>query len=294
MIKNLYYVLLLAFISVIPLEAIAATGDILYQNCVGSSCSGERSKTGFTRTVETSGCYTGKCLKLVATPNKDKYGSGSTSIAADINNKKELTVVYYVKFNKDAHDIADANIKGIRPYYGGSGDYIYATMDAHGSGFYQSTHENFFMDVEPVVWEVRTKYYPQYCQNTSGSTYQCPTRVKFKFTVDGMRGFGTTWREVRHYIKMPTSASSADGKWKMWIDGTLILSAYDVDRKDAGGDYFNKVTFYPSSEAKESFVHWVDDMTIYEGYVPPSGSGGGGGPGDGEVSVPQGFEMIAN
>ena len=34
---------------------------------------------------------------------------------------------------------------------------------------------------------------------------------------------------------------------------------------------FSGFTFYPSSEAGEAFEHWMDEMIIYEGYVPPNG-----------------------
>jgi hypothetical protein len=43
-----------------------------------------------------------------------------------------------------------------------------------------------------------------------------------------------------------------------------------------GGTTFTKVSFYPSSEATESFEHWEDEMIIYEGYVPPGASGDNG------------------
>jgi len=48
-----------------------------------------------------------------------------------------------------------------------------------------------------------------------------------------------------------------------------VLHADDVGRKAGGTDYFTKVLFYPSSEAAEPFAHWMDEMVIYEGLVPP-------------------------
>ena len=70
---------------------------------------------------------------------------------------------------------------------------------------------------------------------------------------------------------MPTNQNSGDGEYKLWIDETLVFSAYNIDRDNDGtADYFTSLNFYPSSEAGEAFEHWIDEMVIYEGYIPPS------------------------
>jgi len=70
---------------------------------------------------------------------------------------------------------------------------------------------------------------------------------------------------------MPSSDISNDGEIKMWVDEELIYHAYNCDRHSGGTNNFTGMNFYPSSEASEDFEHWMDEMVIYEGYVPPSG-----------------------
>jgi hypothetical protein len=164
-------------------------------------------------------------------------------------------------------------MKALRPYHGG-GNYLAATNDVMNDnsppGPYISGFDELFITKTSAVDNIKIGY-PTYCKLLSTNYYQCTTRALYDFTVNGYKNFGTTWRNVRQYLKMPTSATSNDGVWKIWVDNVLLLSA-TFNRHDEGNDVLSQLTFYPSSDAREPFEHWMDDMIIYEGYVSPDGS----------------------
>jgi hypothetical protein len=267
----------------IAIPAFSANGDVIWSGC-GATCDASfaGSKTGWTRTIETTGCSSGECLKLDAAPNgqgncgtgETRYGAGNTSIStSSVSGYDEITVVYKVKFDSSNRAINDGNIKGVRPLQGSSGSYTFATLDAHfGRDFYMASWENgATLSPESVVTFVNTN--APYCTQLMGD-YDCNKRMQISFTVDSMDGYpANTWREVRHWFKLPTSGTSADGEAKMWVDDTLVFHLTDVDQDDEDNTVFSSLLFYPSSEDCDDDVeHWLDEMKIYEGYVPPGSS----------------------
>jgi hypothetical protein len=269
---SLLVLILLSFV-LIPSQSYAAAENVIFSAC-GSSCSDSYagSARGWRRTVERSGCVSGECLKLDASPNGSRYGAGSTRInVRNVSGHDEITIVYYVKLNPGNRSLKDANIKGVRLYTSDTA-YIFSTNDGHFSwDQYQSYTSSLTMKNSGGL--VGVKQHPDYCRSNGGGTYDCPVRYDIQFkTKDGKEGYPSgVWRKVRYWVKLPSSASSRDGESKLWIDEQPIFHADNVRRDPDGRDTFTLMTFYPSSEAGAKFEHWLDEMTVYEGYVPPSG-----------------------
>jgi hypothetical protein len=266
-------VLILLSSVLIPSQSFAATGDVIFSGC-GSTCSDSYagSANGWRRTVEKSGCVSGECLKLDASWNGARYGAGSTRITVgSVNGHDEITIVYYVKLNPGNRSLKDANIKGVRLYTSSSA-YIFSTNDGHFS-FDQYQSYTSALTMESLGGLAGVKQNSSYCRNNGDSTYNCPVRYDIQFkTKDGKEGYPSgVWRKVRYWVKLPSSASSRGGESKLWIDEEPIMHTYNVRGASDARGTFSSMTFYPSSEAGTKFEHWLDEMTIYEGYVPPSG-----------------------
>ena len=75
---------------------------------------------------------------------------------------------------------------------------------------------------------------------------------------------------MRHYVKAPSSGQS-DGEVKTWVDGKLIYSVTGANLHSAnyGGATITHITVAPVDESATPHEHWYDNITIYEGYVPP-------------------------
>jgi hypothetical protein len=267
----------------------AASGDILYQNCTsGTTCSGAASKNGWNRTVQTTGCQSGSCLKLVGTANNGKYGSGNTSITASgISGKKEITVTYWIKFNKSSRSIKSGNIKAFRPLTGSS--YYFANMGPHFGWDYYGSVNSGPMTVTDKVTSVKTN--TGYSKSLGGYNYNNPDgRFDLKFTAGGHSGFGAYWTKVRHWMKLPTTLGGSNGESKIWINEQLIATFTNQKASKNAQTTFGGFTFYPSSEAGEPFEHWMDEMIVYDGYVPP---GGTTNPAPASPPPPQGLNISA-
>jgi hypothetical protein len=281
--KNLL-ILLLSLIFLTP-DVFAETGDILYSNCVNAgSCTGAGSSIGWVRTVESTGCYSGSCLKVTGTSNPhDGYTHGgsndlpiSTSAA---NGKSEITVVYYTKYHQMMDDITDANFKSFRPYVGG-GNYYFATINgfrlsgAVARDFYASF--NYGIVTPTAIFQVQD-YEDTYegngdaCDDLGNGTYNCnPAGRLLGRILSPAQPIGTTWVKLRQWIKIPSTTSASDGEAKLWVDEELAFHMTGIGM-DGTQTTFSDFTWYPSSEAGEAFEQWMDEMVILEGYVPPGG-----------------------
>jgi len=83
-------------------------------------------------------------------------------------------------------------------------------------------------------------------------------------------GMGTAWRHMREYVKAPTAGQS-DGEVKLWIDDNLIFSVTNANlyNLNNGGSTITHITVAPVDESATAHEHWYDNITVYEGYVPP-------------------------
>jgi hypothetical protein len=200
------------------------------------------------------------------------YGAGSTSIpASGISGKNEITVVYWIKFNKSTRDIFNGNIKAFRPLTGGT--YYFAVMSPHfGMDYYGSDNTGPMTVTNKVTSVLTTAQQNGYSTNLGGGNYSNDDgRFKLNFTAEGHNGFGAYWTKVRHWIKLPTTTGGNNGESKLWINEELISTFTNQRAGSEASTTFNGFTFYPSSEAGEAFEHWMDEMVVYDGYVPPGG-----------------------
>jgi hypothetical protein len=113
-----------------------------------------------------------------------------------------------------------------------------------------------------------------YAQKNSDGTYTNNDGwLKGNIELGATQRPGTTWVKFTVYYNLPSSTSAFDGKLKVWVNNQLIIDLWGAGLKDSGSlTKFTKLSFYSSSEAGEFFEHWMDEMVIFEGYVPPDGS----------------------
>jgi hypothetical protein len=283
---NLKFPLKLVFMSAMLVassfdSSFAATGDILYQNCTtAGGCTGAGSAGGWTRTVETSGCYTGSCLKLVGTVNPYNtsiYGAGSTSLpASGVAGKTEITISQWVKYDEDVNSISSGNMKLDRAYTGGNLDF-YATSitPSFGKDFYMGAMKGTMINKASWFDMVESSDNRDYPANNGDGTYDVNGYIKGSITSGGPQAPGTKWVRVTKYLRLPTTSGGNNGAVKVWIGDDLLFELTDAgySTQYAGGTTFTSLNFFPSSEAGEPFEHWGDEMIVYEGYVPPSDNG---------------------
>ncbi len=203
------------------------------------------------------GVNNSKCLKL------DISSSVIASFSAYVNSDP-VTIVYWERFDK--YPIADANIKGVRPYYGpNGGDYMAATMSQHfNDKFYISTWREAKVFTGANVTAIQKD--ENYCENIGVDTYRCDNgRVRINWEP----GFKTNWTKVRLYINLPSSPETNDGEIKAWLNEELTLTVTEILGKADIGQNTTSILFAPSDAASESYNHFYDEVTIYQGYVPP-------------------------
>jgi hypothetical protein len=99
--------------------------------------------------------------------------------------------------------------------------------------------------------------------------------VQFHWSTDSgaTDGMGTQWHFIRIYSKIPSTDTSQDGILRMWIDEQQLFTIDDLQKlAGAGGtNTTTSVRFFPSDQAGVPYEHYLDDVVIYSGYVPPPG-----------------------
>jgi len=280
----------------VPAVGQAATGDLLF-NCTfdgsGSSVSSVVSACGangfsdpnFTHaSVATGGHDGGKYVNWYY-PNN---GAEIDELFTIPVGRPEITLVYWEKFDKNASVSGNWNVKSTRAYTNsaGSNAYIGAMMSRWGNGqwqqgvFYSGT-----MTKSSAVTYVTgpPDYANSYCTYSSGNTYNCGNGSYGAVSVLSSPSLrDTAWHKVRIYYKMPSSTTSSDGITTLWIDETQIYSITNMRGTPSGyTTWSNNIThitvhpsddFFSSAGDKTTFNHGFDDITVYEGYVPPSGT----------------------
>lgn len=195
---------------------------------------------------------------------------GWAPIEADIVDTKEVTITYRERFDK--WPLTGANTKSIRPYYGtGGADYVAAVIGAwFDEGWYQSAWLSATLIPTSKVTDVDTR--PDFCKDNRDGTYDCRGadgvgRLAIRWTP----GYGTDWHLIRMYIKMPTNDNTADGLVRIWIDEELLYTLRDIKKFPGGSSNVTSMHFFPSDDAKVSYGHYLDEIKVYAGEVPPSG-----------------------
>lgn len=272
-------------ICLLAFKSHAATGDILAADLHDtSSVSSLR-----TRTIQTQGCApggTGACVKMNCA---NGTCSGSDAWDLGIPPTKEITIVWWERYSvwplnaPGATQIA--NCKSIRPYHGSTSSTISQNYTAALITAYEESVGN--NAIYMSAWDGNAKLIPSKyvtkvdtssdacTQINSDGTYGCPQgRMLFKWSTDGgiTDGMGTQWRKMRMHILMPDSFTSANGVVNLWIDDKLIYTMTNLDMKDTGVPQTTSVRFAPVDETPVPHEHWYDEITIYEGYVPPEHS----------------------
>lgn len=273
----------LAIILILLAQSVfAANGEILYQNCTsavscnpGNTVDPTNVPAAWTRSVETTGCHSGSCLKLVGTihPLGEKYGAGNTSIptGSAVLNKTELTVQYWVKLSEAGRGMISGNLKMFLPYVSTTAinhRWGSVVIPQFGHDFYVSRlrHNTF----RPAPWFSPTISSVYATNNGDGTYYTNQHYINGNANKDTSLRPGTSWVKFTHYYKVPSSPTAYDGVAKVWMNDELMLDIWNAGYEESPtGVGFVTLTFYSSSEAGEPFEHWMDDMIIYEGYVPP-------------------------
>jgi len=283
----------------IPTICLAATGDVLF-SCnfegagstpaqVWANCGGGESGSLTTGTISSgSGHDGGKAISFLHPGSVDEVYD---PMLTNSINKNEITIVYWERFDIPQSASAIWNTKGIRAWSANGSGYIGGTTTLWGTGdtliyhldggaTLNTTSAVNYVEGPPAQDGSATGY----CRTTAGSTGGKPFTCTlgryagFRWTP----GYGTTWHKVRMYIKNPTNAAnnSKDGHIKYWVDETLLATITNINGMTTAGSLVGQVSFHPSdgyfgsAGSKPSFHHIYDDITIYEGYVPPTDGGG--------------------
>lgn len=275
--KRVFILLLLGVIG--PRISYAATGDVVV-NCtfdgagstpaqVVANC-GMKSNGLGSGTIVANGYDGKKAIKFYYPNNGEVYDPFWTPNF----NKPEVTVVYWERFDVDPGASGIWNVKSSRAYSNeaGGGDFIGGMMSLWtGEMFQQGNFGSGTLTVTSAVTDVAN--WSGYCTLRSGSVWNCPNG---RASVNWKPGFGTAWHKVRIHYKAPSSVSAADGVTTFWMDDNLVYTLTNITGLSTWKPYISYMVFHPSDDffqgisgAKFTFNHFYDDITIYEGYVPP-------------------------
>ncbi len=259
-------------ILLMPCLSYAATGDTLATSLITTDPGSQGKRVVVTGT----GCYgdTGTCVKMDCS---NGMCSADDLWTVDFTDKQAVTIDWYERYNVWPITWLYGGNKSIRPYNGGgSNDYWGALISFHSdhgyqNGFRMSAYGTATVDLTSYV----TSYNDNECSGdgTGGAkTVTCSTGLGLAWSTDGgtTAGMGTAWRHMREYVKAPTAGQS-DGEVTLWVDGNLIFSVTGANlfNLNSGGATITHVNFAPVDESSTAHEHWYDNITIYEGYVPP-------------------------
>lgn len=290
--------LIIAMLLLMPCMSYAATGDIIFQCNFSASTTPSTAVTSCGAALDQSSTFdilSANGRLYISTTGGRPGGDGyyiynqHDSAPTDDNDhiftvslgsgRTEITAEYWEKFS--VWPILNGNTKGCRFYDTGNGGdaYYMAPLSAHYNTYwYTSVFTIGTMTPTSYVTSVRTGH-SEDCASNGDGTYTCPNpalygtgRVEVKWSTDGgtTDGYGTVWRKVRVYAKLPSTSSSRDGIQKLWIDDHEIFTVEDIQASVSGGQTFTGLNFYPSDASTSTgWYHAYDDITVYEGYVPP-------------------------
>lgn len=250
--------------------AFAASGDIILTDLHETTSLPEKTKRHI---VSFGGAPGGSGVAAVVNATDgDATVTWSYGMPASL---KEVTVVWWERYSVWPLTWSLGGCKSIRQYNGpDSQDYFGAFISYWGdNSMYVSPWNNatVFFNTDVVTSVKEHKYtddgMPELISN---STYFSPARMAWAW-----EGMGTSWRKMRYWIKMPTNLASADAEQKLWIDNQLHFHLYNATLKNSSGrsvPYITSITMAPVDESATPHEHWYDEITIYEGYVPPDGT----------------------
>lgn len=323
-IKLKSFLLALSFL-ILPRIVFAGVGDVLtscdFEGGTGSALSavgactnwGKVSDIDTVASIVTGGHDGGKAISYYY-PNLGNEVV-KTFWTPSLPQRQEITLDYWEKFDTDLPSSNIWNVKSVRPYVGAtvsnSNNYMAGTMSRHNSSYwYQSRWGNASLDVTSAVNFVSTS--SGYCTG-SGFNFLCNSSQTSdgRMEVGFVNLWGTSWHNVRMYIKVPSNNTSADGETKVWIDGTLVYTLRNITPSSNWSadwlPYTSSITFHPSDDffepadktncddqvhacgphtntidpakpycpwtcdKKTDFHHLYDDIVVYDGYVPPAG-----------------------
>jgi hypothetical protein len=204
----------------------------------------------------------------------------------DITDSSEITIVYYEKMNPFPTWVG-GGIKSHRPYfYNTGGEATQGWLKpyfGHPYNFHCNevcgTYMNAFSEGY-ITYGSRVTQYNRYacpdghCVPHGGDATAGIGNVAFaNLNGDGINGFGTGWRKIRNYIKMPSNNSTADGRNTYWIDEEMIYDVTNVSitYMENNNNKIYKIIFSPQDDSGVAFSHYYDEITIYSGYVGPAG-----------------------
>ena len=197
-------------------------------------------------------------------------------------NRKEITLVYWEKYDVGDRVSNNWNCKGTRAYTNadGGGAFIGAIMSRWGAASWQ---QGVFYSANMTTTSAVTSVIggSSYCTATGTNTYKCGGDGVYGAAAVNWAGFGTAWHKIRAYYKMPTTKTSNDGLTTVWIDEKPLYYLTGIGGPPPNyttvpwTDYITHVRVHPSDDFfeqandKVAFNHGYDDIVIYEGYVPP-------------------------
>jgi hypothetical protein len=289
MVKNILYTLILVLLSCV--NSFAATGDTLWSCNFETGASPSAAVTacggGYDSSINTDAVIaTGEGHdgnKAIRYYHPDAAPDEIVSLFnTPALNKQEVTLDFWEKYSVPENAVGVIwNCKSFRMMNGPDDayDYMAGVISRHDAGYwYQSywgngtTPANLTINPATVMDDVSSD-----CTFVSTNHYTCAHKLQVGYQTQ----WGTNWRHIRVYVKIPTNDSSSDGATTVWINDELFYTLTNITRGDSWGSlpggwypYVSAITFHPSDDFYSTgvaFYHYWDDIVVYEGYVPPTG-----------------------
>lgn len=215
-----------------------------------------------TVTLETSGCVSGKCIKLRYGLNGGvpypQFNHGATTFGGEfyikfwskLTNKQDEAWPKYLKF----FGALGATSNNYSNFTFGSGSY-YDTPNLNGF-----SHGGLNIPGDTQCW-VRWTDGRTVCLNGSPGTVQ-ETGPNFTWPDEN-------WHEIIIHFKYNTDGNS-DGQWETWIDRTKVFNVTGVqNRNDASPRYFNYFSFgsHNPNAMNDYYYIWFDSVVVASTYV---------------------------
>ncbi|WP_153304202.1 hypothetical protein [Desulfovermiculus halophilus] len=193
---------------------------------------------------------------------------------------EEVTINYWEKIHVTGGDgdlpVAGANIKSLRVYNNSdSSTYSIGSILSHhfDSYFYSRSGGVSTVEFGDIVYD-RKDYSSYYAKSNGDGTYtaigdgendESHIAVKMSPWVENNK-----WYNLRVHIKYPSNDSTYDGEYTVWLNDNLVFRATDLKLVDGHDTSVKDIRFLPDQRGDEGFYQYLDEITVYEGYVPPN------------------------
>lgn len=288
---NIIMLIFFAFSLLLPLSVSAESNNVLF-SCDFDSGTGDEldrwqdaakkynldysTKSYSDRDLVQEGVDESYCAR---SDSSDGHAYTPITIRFKDNYPSEVTINYWEKINVTGGDgdlpVAGANIKSLRVYNNSDpSKYELGSILSHhfDKYFYTGVGGVSTLDFGDIVYD-RKNYSSYYAEENDDGTYtaigngeddRSNVSVKMKPWVEN-----NAWYNLRVYIKFPTDDTTYDGEYAIWLNDDIIFRATNLKIREGQDTSIRGIRFLPDQRGDEGFYQYLDEVTVYDGYVPP-------------------------